>query len=119
MLLVEEGDTIPADGRLLRTTALQTAEAALTGESLPVNKEVAPAPADAGLGDRTDMVFMNTNTTRGTGQFVLEEEDARVVFLGDRARLLPFEVVDPPLHRHRVGRRHDRSRSSSRICGSR
>ncbi len=71
VLLVEEGDTIPADGRLLRTTALQTAEAALTGESLPVTKEVAPAPADAGLGDRTDMVFSGTAVTYGRGQAVV------------------------------------------------
>ena len=42
VLLIEEGDTIPADGRLLQTTALQTAEAALTGESLPVAKDDAP-----------------------------------------------------------------------------
>ena len=40
--LIEEGDTIPADARLIQSTALQTAEAALTGESLPVSKETAP-----------------------------------------------------------------------------
>jgi Ca2+-transporting ATPase len=41
LILLEEGDTIPADGRVVRSTALQTAEAALTGESLPVPKEIA------------------------------------------------------------------------------
>ena len=39
IILIEEGDTIPADGRLLESAALQTAEAALTGESLPVSKD--------------------------------------------------------------------------------
>ncbi len=39
IILVEEGDTIPADARLIHVTALQTAEAALTGESLPVSKD--------------------------------------------------------------------------------
>ena len=41
IILVEEGDTIPADARVIQSTALQTAEAALTGESLPVSKDVA------------------------------------------------------------------------------
>jgi Ca2+-transporting ATPase len=48
------------------------AEAALTGESLPVGKGVEPvSQADAPLGDRTDMVYMNTNVTRGTGKYVV------------------------------------------------
>ena len=41
LILVEEGDTVPADARLIQSTALQTAEAALTGESLPVSKDTA------------------------------------------------------------------------------
>ena len=41
IILIEEGDTIPADARLIQSTALQTAEAALTGESLPVSKDIA------------------------------------------------------------------------------
>ena len=49
---IEEGDTIPADARLIQSTALQTAEAALTGESLPVSKDIAPIAEEAGLGDR-------------------------------------------------------------------
>jgi Ca2+-transporting ATPase len=44
LVLIEEGDTIPADARLIRSTALQTVEAPLTGESLPVSKEVEPIP---------------------------------------------------------------------------
>ena len=47
IILIEEGDTIPADARLIQSTALQTAEAALTGESLPVSKDIA---ADYGRG---------------------------------------------------------------------
>jgi Ca2+-transporting ATPase len=39
IMLIEEGDTIPADGRLIQSIALQTAEASLTGESLPVSKD--------------------------------------------------------------------------------
>ena len=69
---IEAGDVVPADGRLLRTATLEVAESALTGESLPVSKGVETVTqADAPLGDRTDMVYMNTNVTRGTGEFVV------------------------------------------------
>ena len=72
IVAVEAGDVVPADGRVLAAATLEVAEAALTGESLPVGKGVeAVAAADAPLGDRTDMVYMNTNVTRGTGEFVV------------------------------------------------
>ena len=69
---IEAGDIVPADGRLLHAATLEVAESALTGESVPVSKGVdAVDGEDVPLGDRTDMVFMNTNATRGTGQFVV------------------------------------------------
>jgi Ca2+-transporting ATPase len=69
---IEAGDVVPADGRLLSAATLEIAESALTGESVPVSKGVEPVEApDAPLGDRTDMVYMNTNVTRGTGQFLV------------------------------------------------
>jgi P-type Ca2+ transporter type 2C len=69
---IEAGDVISADGRLLQVATLEIAESALTGESLPVGKTVdAVAGEDTPLGDRTDMVYMNTNVTRGSGQFVV------------------------------------------------
>jgi Ca2+-transporting ATPase len=71
LMLVEEGDTLPADGRLVRCHALQVAEAALTGESLPVEKDLAPVAADAPLGDRVDMVFSGTSATYGRGAAVV------------------------------------------------
>ncbi|WP_027006253.1 cation-translocating P-type ATPase [Conexibacter woesei] len=72
VVAVEAGDVVSADGRLLATATLEVAEAALTGESLPVSKGVnAVAEPEAPLGDRTDMVYMNTNVTRGTGEFVV------------------------------------------------
>jgi len=71
VLFVEEGDTVPADARLIHSTALQTAEASLTGESLPVSKDTAPVPEDAGLGDRHDMIFSGTSATYGRGTAVV------------------------------------------------
>ena len=72
VVAIEAGDLVPADGRLLRVATLEVAESALTGESLPVAKGADPVGgADTPLGDRTDMVYMNTNVTRGSGEFVV------------------------------------------------
>ena len=69
---IAAGDVVPADGRLLQAATLEVAESELTGESLPVSKGTAPVrEADMPLGDRTDMVFMNTSVTRGAGEFVV------------------------------------------------
>ena len=72
VVLIEAGDIVPADGRLLQAATLEVAESELTGESLPVSKGTAPV-GEAGmpLGDRTDMVYMNTSVTRGAGEFVV------------------------------------------------
>ena len=70
---IEAGDIVPADGRLLQAATLEVAESTLTGESLPVSKGTAPVAGQPTLplGERTDMVYMNTSVTRGTGQFVV------------------------------------------------
>ena len=65
---LEAGDVVPADGRLLSSATLEMDESALTGESVPVSKGAETVEnAEAPLGDRTDMVYMNTNVTRGAG----------------------------------------------------
>ena len=71
IILVDEGDTIPADARLIESAALQTSEAALTGESLPVAKDTAPIAGDAALGDRHNMVFSGTAVTYGHGKAIV------------------------------------------------
>lgn len=71
IILIEEGDTIPADARLIQAAALQTAEATLTGESLPVAKDTLPISDEAGLGDRHNMVFSGTAATFGHGRAVV------------------------------------------------
>ena len=65
IILVAEGDTIPADARLVESAALQTAEAALTGESLPAAKETETIAGEAPLGDRLNMIFSGTAATYG------------------------------------------------------
>ena len=72
VVLIEAGDIVPADGRLLQVAMLEVAESELTGESLPVAKSTAPAgESGTPLGERTGMVYMNTSVTRGTGEFVV------------------------------------------------
>jgi Ca2+-transporting ATPase len=72
VVLIEAGDLVPADGRLVRAATLEIDESALTGESLPVAKNVeAVAKVDTDLGDRADMAYMNTNVTRGSGELVV------------------------------------------------
>jgi Ca2+-transporting ATPase len=72
VILIAEGDTIPADARLIESAALQTAEAALTGESLPVTKSIEPiAEDDVPLGDRSNMIFSGTAATYGHGKAIV------------------------------------------------
>jgi Ca2+-transporting ATPase len=72
VVAIEAGDIVPADGRLLSAATLEVAESALTGESLPVTKSAGTvAGADTPLAERTDMVYTNTDVTRGTGEFVV------------------------------------------------
>ena len=65
---IEAGDVVPADGRILPAATLEVAEAALTGESLPGREgRGARRAADTPLGDRTDMVYMNTTRPAAAG----------------------------------------------------
>ncbi|AMB98753.1 ATPase [Aerococcus urinaehominis] len=67
VVVLEAGDVVPADLRLFEANSLQIEEAALTGESVPVTKNLASVSSDAGIGDRTNMAFSSTNVTYGRG----------------------------------------------------
>ena len=72
IVVLEAGDAVCADGRLLESASLKTAESALTGESLPVEKEETPIEAeDVPLGDRKNMVFSGTFVTYGRARFLV------------------------------------------------
>ncbi|EOH75246.1 MULTISPECIES: cation-translocating P-type ATPase [Enterococcus] len=72
IVLLEAGDVVPADIRLLEAASLKIEEAALTGESVPVEKEITVLPAgDIGIGDRINMAFSNSNVTYGRGKGVV------------------------------------------------
>src|ERR1700760_1010971 len=67
IVLLEAGDVVPADGRIITSATLEVQEAALTGESAPVPKDPETLPdSETALGDRTNLVFQNTQVTRGT-----------------------------------------------------
>lgn len=71
IVLIEAGDKVPADLRLLRAHGLQVQEAILTGESVAVDKRTEPVAADVPLGDRSCMAFSGTTVTGGQGQGIV------------------------------------------------
>src|SRR5215472_4762524 len=72
VVLVEAGDVVPADGRIVSSATLEVQEAALTGESAPVPKDSMTLPeGEVALGDRTNLVFQNTQVTRGSATIVV------------------------------------------------
>lgn len=73
VVLLEAGDYIPADGRILDLASLKVNESALTGESLSVEKETEPISGEIPLGDRKNMVYSGSFVTYGRGTFVVTE----------------------------------------------
>jgi Ca2+-transporting ATPase len=72
IVLLEPGDLVPADGRVIESASLEIVESGLTGESAPVDKGSAAVPdPNTALGDRTSMVFQNTSVTRGTATIII------------------------------------------------
>ncbi len=72
IVMLEAGDVVPADMRLLKSASLKIEEAALTGESVPVEKDLSTkVAADAGIGDRLNMAYQNSNVTYGRGSGVI------------------------------------------------
>ena len=72
IVLLEAGDVVPADMRLLEAASLKIEEAALTGESVPVEKDITETvEAEAGIGDRVNMGYQNSNVTYGRGTGVV------------------------------------------------
>lgn len=71
IVLLEAGDKVPADLRVIEARGLAAQEAILTGESVPVEKATAPVAADAALGDRRSMLWSGTLVTQGTARGVV------------------------------------------------
>ena len=100
VVAIEAGDLVPADGRLLKAATLEVAESALTGESTPVGKSVDTLESvDTVLGDRTDMVYMNTSVTRGAGEFVVTSTGMATEVGHISGMLQSQEEIETPLTR--------------------
>ncbi len=106
LIVLEAGDRIAADARLVEIAHLQADESALTGESLPVNKSPAPAPQTAGVADRRSMVFAGTSVAAGRGRAVVVATGLATE-VGKIAEMLNVEEPPTPLTKEltRVGKR--------------
>jgi Ca2+-transporting ATPase len=106
VLLISAGDRVPADARVLEAANLQTEEAALTGESLPVDKTSGELAVGLGIGDCLNFVFAGTSVTYGRGRAVVVATGMETE-LGKVARMVESVESGPtPLQRNldKVGR---------------
>ncbi|MBX7158871.1 MAG: HAD-IC family P-type ATPase [Acidimicrobiia bacterium] len=108
VVLLDAGDKVPADGRLVSATNLAVDESTLTGESEPVDKSAdAVSGPEAALGDRTSMVHMNTVVTRGRGEMVVTATGMDTEMGAIAGMLSSVEPESTPLQRQldHLGRR--------------
>ena len=99
VVILEAGDSVCADGRLLECASLKCAESALTGESLPVEKDTDEISGETALGDRKNMFFSGSFVTYGRGRFLvtatgMDTEMGKIVLLlkSTEERKTPLQV---------------------------
>jgi magnesium-transporting ATPase (P-type) len=97
IVFLKAGDKVPADIRLSKVFDLQIEEAALTGESVPVNKTPYPVDEDAGLGDRTSMAFSGTLVSYGQGQGLVVATGEKTEIGRISSMLSEVETLTTPL----------------------
>ncbi|MEM1550015.1 MAG: cation-translocating P-type ATPase [Candidatus Methanomethylicia archaeon] len=99
IILLEEGDRIPADARLIEAIELRTNEAILTGESTPVIKEVTTLREDTHIGERRNMVFSATHTVHGRGKAIVVATGMNTEFGKIAEMVQTLEEEETPLQR--------------------
>jgi len=97
VILLEAGDRVPADGRLIEVVELKTLEAALTGESTPINKRTEVVDEKTTVADRKNMVFMGTHTTYGRGKAVVTATGMNTEFGKIAGMVQAVEEEETPL----------------------
>jgi Ca2+-transporting ATPase len=119
IVLIEAGDRVPADGRLIMAASLEIEEAALTGESTPAVKSIdVVADPKAALGDRSNMTFMNTVITRGRGELIVTATGMSTE-IGRIADLLRSTETDKtPLQKQLEGLAHSLAKLSGLIVSA-
>ena len=98
VVVVSAGDRVAADARVVETTALETDESALTGESLPVAKQTEAVPVEAPLAERGSMLFAGTAVTNGAGRALVcatgpRTEMGAIELLAERAKAPPTPLA--------------------------
>ncbi len=96
LIFVESGDVVPADARLIKESNLRTDEAALTGESVGVSKDVGVVEEGTSLAERTNMLYKDTVVERGSGTAVVVETGAGTEIGGIATALEEAEERDTP-----------------------
>ncbi|RXN92272.1 cation-transporting P-type ATPase [Achromobacter aloeverae] len=99
IVLLESGDKIPADLRLVDARNLRTEEAALTGESVPAEKNAAPVPENATVGDRENMAFSGTLVVSGRATGVVVATGSHTELGRINQMLAEVNVLETPLLR--------------------
>jgi len=99
VMLLEAGDKIPADARVVEEHSLRCDEAPLTGESVPVGKQVKALPADASVNDRKNMVFTGTTVTYGRGKAVVAATGMQTEFGRIAAEVATVKTEQTPLEK--------------------
>ncbi len=101
IVVLQEGDRVPADGRLITTINLQIDESMLTGESVPVDKQIGALPSEKSIpvGDRSNMAFMGTAVNFGRGTMVVTQTGLKTEIGNIAAMLLQVEQSITPLQR--------------------
>ncbi len=94
LVVLREGDRVPADARIVSSHRLEVDESALTGESLPVDKSALAVPPETPLAERVSMVYAGTSITRGRGAALVTATAGRTE-LG-QITLLAAEAKPPP-----------------------
>ncbi len=119
VVLVEAGDRIPADGRLVLAANLEIEEAALTGESHPSEKSTLLVDrADAPLGDRSCIAYMNTTVTRGRGEFVVTATGMNTEIGRIAGLLRDTQTEKTPLQKQLEGLAHSLAKLSGVIVAA-
>ncbi len=99
ILLLEAGDKLPADARVVEVRSLECDEAALTGESIPVRKERDPLPESSSINDRKNMVFAGTIVTYGRGRAAVTATGMRTEFGKIAEAVAAAETKKTPLEK--------------------
>jgi Ca2+-transporting ATPase len=99
ILVIEEGDRVVADGRIVEAYSLETYEAALTGESTPVQKRPNPLSPETPLPDRTNIVYSGTTVARGKGRAIVVATGMNTEFGKIAKEVMEIEEERPPLER--------------------